>query len=103
MRLDKFLKVSRLIKRRTVANTFCDAGCVSIEGRPLKASAEVHPGDVLTMRFANRTLVIQVEQVPQKAVSPQQASTLYTVVSETWKKRAGEATSDDPDEGAEEE
>ena len=47
MRLDKFLKVSRLIKRRTVANEACDAGRVSVNGKPAKASVQVKPGDVI--------------------------------------------------------
>ena len=51
MRLDKFLKVSRLIKRRTVANEACDAGRVSVNGKPAKASATVKVGDVVEDRF----------------------------------------------------
>ena len=53
MRVDKYLKVSRLIKRRTVANEACDGGRVSINGRTVKASAEVKPGDVLSVTFAS--------------------------------------------------
>ena len=51
MRLDKFLKVSRLIKRRTVANEACDAGRVSVNGKPAKASVQVKPGDVIEIHF----------------------------------------------------
>lgn len=51
MRLDKFLKVSRLIKRRTVANEACDAGRVSVNGKPAKASVQVKPGDVIEDLF----------------------------------------------------
>lgn len=84
MRLDKYLKLSRLIKRRTVANEFCDAGCVLIQGRPAKASAEVKVGDEITMRFGNRTLVVKVELVPTRAPSVQEAPTLYSTLSEVW-------------------
>ena len=54
MRLDKFLKVSRLIKRRTVANEACDAGRVSVNGKPAKASVQVKPGDVIEIHFGTR-------------------------------------------------
>ena len=55
MRLDKFLKVSRLIKRRTVANEACDNARVTVNGRPAKASYDVKPGDVLRIAFGQRT------------------------------------------------
>ena len=54
MRLDKYLKVSRLIKRRTVANEACDAGRVSVNGKPAKASVEVKVGDIVEIGFGNR-------------------------------------------------
>ncbi len=60
MRLDKYLKVSRLIKRRTVANEACDAGRVSANGRPVKASYEVKVGDELEIGFGNRTVKVRV-------------------------------------------
>jgi len=60
MRLDKFLKVSRLIKRRTVANEACDGDRVSVNGRPAKASYAVKPGDVIEVRFGQRTLKVEV-------------------------------------------
>ena len=63
MRLDKYLKVSRLIKRRTVANSACDAGRVTINDRPAKASAEVKVGDVLSISFGNRELKVKVTDV----------------------------------------
>ena len=63
MRLDKFLKVSRLIKRRTVANEACDAGRVLINGRTAKASQEVKTGDVLEIAFGNRTVKAEVLDV----------------------------------------
>jgi ribosomal 50S subunit-recycling heat shock protein len=60
MRLDKFLKVSRLIKRRTVANEACDAGRVTVNGKPAKASAQVKTGDVLEIQFGTRTVKAEV-------------------------------------------
>ena len=61
MRLDKFLKVSRLIKRRTVANEACDNARVTVNGRPAKASYDVKPGDVLRIAFGQRTLAMYRE------------------------------------------
>lgn len=60
MRLDKWLKVSRLIKRRTVANEACDNQRVSANGRPVKASYDVKEGDVLELRFGERIVKVQV-------------------------------------------
>ena len=65
MRLDKFLKVSRIIKRRTVANEACDAERVTVNGRPAKASYDVKVGDRLSIRFGERTLNIEVLQVSE--------------------------------------
>ena len=63
MRLDKFLKVSRLIKRRTVANEACDNARVSVNGRPAKASYDVKVGDVLQIQFGARAVTVEVLQV----------------------------------------
>lgn len=60
MRLDKFLKVSRLIKRRTVANEACDAGRVLVNDKPAKASVKVKPGDIIEMQFGTRTVKVEV-------------------------------------------
>ncbi len=65
MRLDKYLKVSRLIKRRTVANEACDNGRVSVNGRVVKASYEVKPGDRLEISLGGRTLAVEVLQVAE--------------------------------------
>jgi ribosomal 50S subunit-recycling heat shock protein len=65
MRLDKYLKVSRLIKRRTVANEACDAGRVNINGRPAKASAEVRVGDVIEIGFGNKQVKVEVLDVAE--------------------------------------
>ena len=69
MRLDKFLKVSRLIKRRTVANEACDAGRVTVNGRPAKASVQVKPGDVIEIQFGTKTVkaeVLKLEDTTKK-------------------------------------
>lgn len=60
MRLDKFLKVSRLIKRRTVANEACDAGRVLVNGKPAKASVKVKVGDIIEIQFGTRTVKVEV-------------------------------------------
>ena len=60
MRLDKWLKVSRLIKRRTVANDACDAGRVSANGRPVKASYDVKTGDLLELKFGEKLIRVEV-------------------------------------------
>lgn len=65
MRLDKFLKVSRLIKRRTVANEACDNGRVSVNGKVVKASYDVRVGDRLEIVLGNRTLAVEVLQVAE--------------------------------------
>lgn len=76
MRLDKFLKTSRLIKRRTVANEACDNERVSVNGRPAKASYEVKVGDILEIRFGQRTLRVEVLRVEDN-VRKDDASELY--------------------------
>ena len=65
MRLDKFLKVSRIIKRRTVANEACDAGRVLINDKPAKASANVRVGDILTIQFGNRETKVEILDVKE--------------------------------------
>ena len=60
MRLDKFLKVSRLIKRRTVANEACDAGRVMVNDKPARASAQVKPADVIEIQFGTRNVKVEV-------------------------------------------
>ena len=60
MRIDKFLKVSRLIKRRTVANEACDAGRVLVNDKPAKASVKVKPGDIIEIQFGTRTVKVEV-------------------------------------------
>ena len=67
MRLDKYLKVSRIIKRRTVANEACDAGRVAVGGKIVKASYEVKVGDVLEIRFGERVSRYEVLKIDEKA------------------------------------
>ena len=76
MRLDKYLKVSRLIKRRTVANEACDAGRVFLNERPAKASAEVKAGDVIEIRFGNREVKVEVLSV-QETVRKEEAKEMF--------------------------
>ena len=76
MRLDKYLKVSRLIKRRTVANEACDAGRVMINDRPAKASAEVKAGDIITIAFGNKDVKVEVLTV-QETVKKEAAKDLF--------------------------
>lgn len=76
MRLDKYLKVSRLIKRRSVANEACDAGRVLINDRPAKASAQVKAGDVLEILFGTKSVKVEVLNV-QETVKKEEAQELY--------------------------
>lgn len=79
MRLDKYLKVSRLIKRRTVANEACDAGRVSINGKPARASYDVKENDVIEIAFGTRTVKVRVNSVTEYA-KKDEASGMYTVI-----------------------
>lgn len=76
MRLDKYLKVSRLIKRRTVANEACDKERVSVNGRTVKASYNVKPGDIIEIRFAKSPIKIEVLTVLEH-VRAEEASAMY--------------------------
>ena len=79
MRLDKYLKVSRLIKRRTVANDACDAGRVFVNGKPARASYDVKEGDVLTISLGAREVQAQVVSV-QETVAKNDAALLYKLL-----------------------
>ena len=76
MRLDKFLKVSRLIKRRTVANEACDAGRVMLNGKPAKASATVKVGDIIEIGFGAKTVKVEVLNV-QETIRKEEAKELF--------------------------
>ena len=79
MRLDKFLKVSRIIKRRTVANEACGGGRVQINGKPAKPGAEVKPGDILEIRFGEQIGKYEVLAVKEQ-VGKAEAADLYRVL-----------------------
>ena len=79
MRLDKWLKVSRLIKRRTVANEACDNGRITANGRVVKASYDVKTGDVLELRFGERTVKVEVLVVAD-SVGKNDAAAMYREV-----------------------
>lgn len=79
MRLDKYLKVSRLIKRRTVANEACDNGRISVNGRVVKASYEVKAGDRIEISMGAKTLAVEVLQVAE-TVRKDDAETMYRQV-----------------------
>ena len=80
MRLDKFLKVSRIIKRRTVANEACDAAHISVNGKQAKASYDVKVGDVIEVTFGQRTLKVRVLDV-REYTAKADAVSLYEVIS----------------------
>ena len=85
MRLDKYLKVSRLIKRRTVANEVTSAGRVFINDKAAKPSTEVKEGDVLRLEYFNKTLIANILKVPTGNVSIQESKTLYEITDEITK------------------
>ena len=82
MRLDKFLKVSRIIKRRTVANEAAGAGRISINGKVAKAGAEVKEGDVMEIRFGNRVGRYEITDV-KEVVRKENAAEMYRVLEES--------------------
>ena len=79
MRLDKYLKVSRLIKRRTVANEACDAGRVMINDKPAKASANVKQGDIIAIQCGNKEVKVEVLDV-QETVKKEAAKDLFRYI-----------------------
>ena len=79
MRLDKFLKVSRLIKRRTVANEACDAGRVLVNGKTAKASVKVKPGDVIEIQVGTRTVKVEVLDL-QETTKKEEAKELFRYI-----------------------
>lgn len=80
MRLDKFLKVSRLIKRRTVANAVSDLGRVLVNGNPAKPAKQLKVGDIIEIEYSNRVEKVEILVIPQGNVSIQEADTLYRVI-----------------------
>lgn len=90
MRIDKFLKVSRLIKRREIAKRLCDDGDIAINGKAAKASTEVNPGDLIVLTLGKRIIQARVSEIKPYA-NKQTAADCYEIVSDS----AGERTSDD--------
>jgi ribosomal 50S subunit-recycling heat shock protein len=84
MRLDLFLKASRLVLRRTVAQALCDAGMVSVNGQPAKSSRTVHAGDEILLRRRNHLLTLRVVSLPAtRQTSRSDAASLYQILSDT--------------------
>lgn len=82
MRLDKFLKVSRFIKRRTVANEVSDMGRVLVNNNPAKPAKQIKENDIITIEYANRVVKAKVLKVPTTNVSVQEAPSLYQLVED---------------------
>lgn len=82
MRLDKFLKVSRLIKRRTVANDACDSERISVNGKPAKASYNVKLGDEITVAFGSKSVTVRVLEIKETTKKSESVG-MYEVISET--------------------
>lgn len=83
MRLDKFLKVSRVIKRRTLAKEVCDCGQVTLNGRAAKAGTEVKPGDIIIIIFGSRKIKFEILSVREN-VPAKQAGELYNMLEESF-------------------
>ena len=81
MRLDKFLKVSRVIKRRTVANEACDSGRVMINGRIAKASSNVKCGDIVEIKFGDKTIKFEITRVDE-IIKKEEASEMFKIIEE---------------------
>jgi ribosomal 50S subunit-recycling heat shock protein len=81
MRLDVYLKLSRLVPRRTLAQQMCEAGAVTVNGARAKSSRDVHAGDELALRQRGRVTTVRVLDVPEKPPSKAQAASLYETVS----------------------
>ncbi|MCQ2441278.1 MAG: RNA-binding S4 domain-containing protein [Clostridia bacterium] len=79
MRLDKYLKVSRLIKRRTVANEACDAGRVTVNGKKARASLEVKVGDIIEISFGTRLVKVEVAEISE-VIRKDDAALLYKII-----------------------
>ena len=82
MRLDKFLKVSRLIKRRTVANEACDAQRITVNGKNAKASYDVKLGDLITVAFGSKSVTVKVLEI-KETTKKSESSGMYEIVSES--------------------
>lgn len=81
MRLDKYLKVSRIIKRRTIAKEACESGRVSINGKIAKPSTEIKEGDIIEIKYANRVLKAKILNV-QEHVRKEEVQSMYKIISD---------------------
>ena len=79
MRLDKYLKVSRLIKRRTVANEACDAGRIEVNGKIAKASLNVKVGDIISIKFGTKEMKVEVLNI-ENVIKKEEAGDMYKVL-----------------------
>ena len=98
MRLDKFLKVSRIIKRRTLAKEVGDAGRIELNGRVAKSGSEVKPGDVLLLTFGRRKLKVEILEV-KESVRAEQACEMYRVIEEVVTGDSGQSVPGDSGQG----
>ncbi|MCI0182608.1 MAG: RNA-binding S4 domain-containing protein [Acidibacillus sp.] len=97
MRVDKFLKVSRLIKRRTLAKEICDSGRVEVNGRTAKAGTEVNVGDQLMIRFGQRILTVSIDKIVEQ-IRKENVLELYTVVKDEKRPGSGNGAYDDDED-----
>jgi ribosomal 50S subunit-recycling heat shock protein len=96
MRLDKFLKVSRLIKRRTLAKEVADQGRIMINGKVSKASSDVKAGDELTIRFGQKVVTVTVDAIKDSA-KKEDAASMFTIIKEERLEKIDPAFIDDED------
>lgn len=89
MRLDKFLKVSRIIKRRTIAKEIADKGRVAVNGTKAKSSTNVKVGDELTLSFGNKTMVVRVEKLLD-TTKKEESKELYSILSEVYEEESSD-------------
>lgn len=83
MRLDKFLKVSRIIKRRSVAKEIADQGRILVNDRPAKSSSKVAAGDTLTIKFGNKTEVVKINQIVE-TTKKSETEDMYEIIDEKY-------------------
>jgi ribosomal 50S subunit-recycling heat shock protein len=86
MRLDSYLSDTRLIKRRTQAKQACERGKVFLDQRAAKPGKEVKPGQIITINFANRTLEVEILDIPRRSVRKEEAKNFYKILREELKK-----------------
>ena len=87
MRLDKFLKVSRIIKRRTIAKEVADKGRIQINGISAKSSSDVKVGDELTISFGNKTLIVRIDKIVE-TTKKEESKEMFSIISETHREES---------------